>query len=132
MKKFLFCSLFLLNFSSFAAQKETITEKPNSAIAEKLDAAIAERLVNAIYKIEGGDRTKYPYGIKSIDTKGDKEAARRICLNTINRNYSRWIKAGKPGSYLDFLGNRFCPAVDDPEGNRNWRKNIKKISGLDF
>jgi 8-oxo-dGTP pyrophosphatase MutT (NUDIX family) len=91
-----------------------------------------EKLADAIYRLEGGDKTKYPYGIKSIDTKGDVNRARRIAMNTIRNNYKRWITAGKPGKYLDFLADRFCPIQADKQGNINWKKNIRAISGMDF
>ncbi len=67
------------------------------------------------------------YGILSVQcTPGDD--CRRICANTVRNNYKRWIKAGRPGTYLDFLGNRYCPvgAINDPHGlNKNWVKNVK-------
>lgn len=55
---------------------------------------------------------------------------------TVQKNYDRWIKAGKPNDYITYLGHRFCPegAVNDPDGlNKNWIPNvnswIKKIRG---
>jgi hypothetical protein len=53
-------------------------------------------------------------------------------LNTIRNNHTRWIRAGKPGKFLDFLADRYCPKSADPVGNRNWKKNVRSISGLDF
>ncbi|MEK6818489.1 MAG: hypothetical protein AABY10_00990, partial [Nanoarchaeota archaeon] len=41
-----------------------------------------EAIVNAIYYAEGGAKTRFPYGIKSINTFGNKDYARKICLNT--------------------------------------------------
>lgn len=85
-----------------------------------------EKLANAIGRAENS--TKYPYGIISINTHGDKVLARRICINTCKNNYVRWKKAGSKGDYLTFLSNRYCPigAGNDPKGlNRNWIKNVR-------
>ena len=76
----------------------------------------ANRIADAIYKVEGGSKAKAPYGILSIRVSSTDDA-RRICTNTIRNNHNRWIRAGRPGEYLDFLA---------------WKRNIRKISGLDF
>ena len=130
MKKLLIISILSCNLTAFAAQTAQ-----NQAITEKLDEATAERLVNAIFRIENSK--KYPYGIKSIQIKGNTQEerelySRRICLNTVVNNHQRWLKAGKPGSYLDYLGGKYCPISADPKGHRNWLVNIRKVSGLDF
>lgn len=97
----------------------------------KIDEKYANKIADAIYKAEGGAKTRYPYGIKSINTKGNKEYARQICLNTIRNNYIRWQKFGtNKVDFITFLGNRFCPvgAVDDPTGlNKNWVKNVESL-----
>ena len=87
----------------------------------------AERIADAIYVIEGGKKTKYPYGIKSINTKGNVIVARKICINTINNTHKRWIAANKPNDFLDFLADRYCPSTCDKQGNKNWKANIRKL-----
>lgn len=85
-----------------------------------------EQLAQAIYLAEGGKMTKYPYGIKSIDTHGDEKLAKRICLNTIRNSRKRWEKAGMPGDEIHFLALRYCP----PSAhllNRNWEKNVRSL-----
>ena len=85
-----------------------------------------EQIVNAIYKAENSK--KFPYGIKSIDTKGNAEYARKICFNSVKNGRARWIKAGKPDDLITFISRRYCPinAPDDPTGlNRNWISNVK-------
>ena len=84
------------------------------------------KIADAIYRVENSK--KYPYGIKSINTHGDPVLARKICLNTIRNNYQRWLKAGKPGDYLSFLGNRYAPLSDSPL-NKNWLPNLRRILG---
>jgi hypothetical protein len=98
-----------------------------SAMAEPINTNYLNKVVKAIYQVEGGAKTKYPYGIKSINTHGDVAKAKRICENTVRNNYARWIKAGREGSFLDFLADRYCPPSADPQGNVNWKKNIHKL-----
>lgn len=91
-----------------------------------------ERLADAIYKAENS--IKYPYGIKSVNTHGDKVYARKICLNTINNNLARWQWAKQNGDkrdFIEFLGARYAPtkgATDDPTRlNNNWVGNVKRL-----
>ena len=84
------------------------------------------QIANAIYKAENS--VKYPYGIKSIDTKGDKDYARRICLNTIKNNRKRFSDYGykQYNTYLEFLASRYCPVgcEDDNGTNQYWLSNV--------
>lgn len=82
-----------------------------------------DKLADSIYVVEGGKKTPYPYGIKSVKTTNP----RKVCLNTIKNTYTRWNKAGRPGCYLDFLSDRYCPSSVDPNGNANWKKNIHRL-----
>jgi hypothetical protein len=90
----------------------------------KLPTQEADRIVQAIYKVEGGSKARVPYGILSIRVRS-KEEARKVCMNTVQNNHDRWLKAGEPGDYLDFLADRYCPKSEDARGNRNWKKNIR-------
>lgn len=85
-----------------------------------------ERIADAIYLIEGGKKTKYPYGVKSVNTRGNKAKARNICINTIVNTHKRWIDDNKPIHFLDYLANRYCPPTVDRVGNRRWKTNIRK------
>ena len=85
-----------------------------------------DEITEAIGKAENSVR--YPYGIKSIDTNGDVAYARRICMNSVRNNERRWINAGRPGCFIEFMSRRFCPigAPDDPTGlNKHWSSNVK-------
>ena len=85
------------------------------------------QLVNAIYKAEGGEKTIYPYGIRSINTHSNKAYARKICVNTVKNNVKRWkdsVKKGDKRSYLKFLGDRFCPPKAHKK-NVNWLPNVR-------
>lgn len=79
------------------------------------------RLARAIYKAEGGSKTRHPYGILK---KYKTTTPRKACINTIKSNLKRWN--GK-GDFIVFLGKTYCPvgAKNDPSGlNRNWIKNV--------
>lgn len=84
----------------------------------------AEKMADAIYLAEGGAKAKAPYGVLSIKTDS-AEQARRITINSIRNNWKRWEKAGRPGEFVDFMADRWCPKSADPIGNRNWKKNVK-------
>jgi hypothetical protein len=85
-----------------------------------------EHIAQAIYKAEGGEKTRYPYGIKSVKAK-NAEDARRICLNTIRRAMGDWYDQGRyrHACFITYLSLRYCPPRVDPVGNRNWVKNVK-------
>ena len=86
-----------------------------------------EEIIQAIFKAEGGYKATYLYGIRSIDTKGNKEYARQICLNSVRNGRARWIKAGRPLDLIVYISLRYCPigANNDNGTNKFWVKNIK-------
>lgn len=92
--------------------------------AKVAKAETDEQIADAIYKAENSVR--YPYGIKSIDTKGNKEYARKICLNTIRNNRKRFAKQTKYKDFISFLGSRYCPTTIKSEYslNKNWVRNV--------
>lgn len=88
-----------------------------------------DKIVDAIYRVEGGEKAKVPFGILSVPCKGYADC-RRVCKNTVRNNYKRWEKAGRPGDYIEFLARRYAPAnvANDPKKlNRNWLKNLRRI-----
>ena len=100
----------------------------NQAMCEDFSRFTNDEIVEAIGKAENS--VKYPYGIKSINTNGNKEYARKICLNSVKNGRARWEKAGKPDDLIIFIGRRYCPigAPDDPRNlNSNWVRNVKRI-----
>lgn len=91
----------------------------------------ADRMSDKIFIAEGGAKTRYPYGVKSIKPPASvktqaqrRQWARRITINSINNNWKRWELSGKPGRFEHFMADRWCPASSDPQGNRNWKKNV--------
>lgn len=96
----------------------------------QISTNLANKIADKIYLIEGGAKTKHPYGVLSIKTSGNQDVARRICLNTIRNNYSRWQKSPKTNDFLTFLGNKYAPVGADNDKNNlnvNWIKNIHKL-----
>lgn len=79
-----------------------------------------ERLADAIYLAEGGSKTRYPYGIKSVKTNNP----RAVCLRTIRSALARWDGRG---DFIAFLGKTYCPPSADPDGHRNWVRNTRKL-----
>jgi hypothetical protein len=92
----------------------------------ELPSSDVQTLVRAVYRLEGGGAARVPYGILSVKVSGPDEA-RAVCTRTIVNTHARWIRAGRPGNFLDFLADRYCPPSVDPVGNRNWKHNIKAI-----
>ena len=84
------------------------------ARAEMQPSYTNEQIAQAIFRAENS--VKYPYGIKSINTYGNKEYARKICLNSIKNARKRWIKAGMPEDFISYIGRRYSP----PNINPNW------------
>lgn len=90
----------------------------------------ADKMADAIYIAEGGSKTKWPYGVKSVKVK-DTAEARKVTINSVNNNWQRWEKAGKPGAFIPFMAARWCPVATDPTGNKNWTANVTKLMGKD-
>ena len=80
------------------------------------------QIVEAIGKAENS--VKFPYGIKSIPTYGNKELARKYCFNSVRNGRARWIKAGRPYDLIVFIGLRYCPPTAH-KFNSNWVRNVK-------
>jgi hypothetical protein len=98
---------------------------PSCALAETYDSEV---ICNAIYKIEGGESAKKPYGILSVECHGE-QACRRICINTVQNEFTRWQAGdGLAKDYLESLALRYAPigVANDPTNlNRHWLKNLK-------
>ena len=91
------------------------------AWAESVDF---DKLANAIYKAEGGAKTKHPYGILA---KYKHTTPRQACLNTIKHKHRDWVKLGSKGDFIAYLGSKYAPVnCDNDNGtNRYWVKNVR-------
>lgn len=95
---------------------------------EEFDAHLApyvDSIVAAIYKAEGGRAAKKPFGILSVPCDG-YEDCRAVAERTVRNNYVRWVKAGRPGDFIEFLGGRYAPVNVHPL-NRHWVKNVNAL-----
>lgn len=72
-------------------------------------------IANAIYKAEGGEKTRHPYGVM---TTYRHTTPRQACINTINHAYKRW---NGRGDFIVFLGKTYSP----PDINPNWVRLVK-------
>ena len=84
-----------------------------------------DRLVDAIYLAEGGGKARKPFGILSVPCSGYQDC-RQVCLNTVRNTYRRWLKAGQPGDYLNFLALRYAPPTAHPL-NAHWERNVRRL-----
>jgi len=44
---------------------------------------------------------------------------------TVINNRRRWLDASRPGDFIEFLAERYCPPSIDSEGNENWKRNVR-------
>lgn len=117
--------------ASFLIAALAVLKTCTPAPAAELTRQQVDGLSSAIYRAEGGDKARVPYGVLSVKVSG-KDEARRVCERSIVNNYARWQKAGKPGEFISFMADRWCPASADPRGNVNWKNNVRKIYGKEI
>jgi hypothetical protein len=83
-----------------------------------------DQIVMAIFRAEGGTKASVPYGIMY---KGcgwdDVDYCHKIAVNTVNNTRKRWIKAGQPKPFLEYLRDRYAP-LSDHHLNSHWLKNV--------
>lgn len=80
-------------------------------------------LADALYHAEGGAKARVPYGILSVRVR-DHAEARRACLRTVERAWRDWRQT-PDGEFVDYLCDRYCPRSDDPQGNKNLKRNVR-------
>ena len=80
-----------------------------------------ERLANVVWRVEGGSKTRWPYGIQSVEVNGVVEA-RQVCLRSM-RNHR--VRHASHECGLDFLAcwsRRWCPP-----NHEVWLRNVRAI-----
>ena len=85
------------------------------------------KLADAIYKAEGGARTRHPYGILA---KYKTTTPRQACINTCRNQWKRHNTHSCGKDYMTCLRDRYCPigASNDPTNlNKNWLKNVSRF-----
>lgn len=79
-------------------------------------------VADAIFMAEGGTNAAYWYGIRSVKYR-DLADAQKICMRTIRHSRTKWIKAGKPGDFIAWLGRTYCP-ISAAAVNKHWVRNV--------
>tara|TARA_R110001599_G_scaffold43112_4_gene129436 strand:- start:2126 stop:2566 length:441 start_codon:yes stop_codon:yes gene_type:complete len=88
-------------------------------------------IVAAIRYAENGRKGR-EYGILHPRVKPTYRSQAGWCAATVAKNHARWLKAGKQGEFIVFLGRRYCPvgADNDPHGlNSHWVGNVRHYTG---
>ena len=92
-------------------------------------------IIAAIRYAENGGKGR-EYGILHKRVKPTYRSQAGWCAATVQKNWDRWVKAGRKGEFLVYLGKKYCPvgAENDPNGlNKHWLKNVRyhtqKIKG---
>ena len=135
-----FALCFLIMSQAYAqTPTQSIKAKDGVKCAAQFDDAIKvnirpelrkelSRYVAAIRYAENGKT--YQYGIIHPRCKAGYRNQAGWCAATVQKNYDRWVKAGKRGEFVVFLGKRYCPvgADNDPDKlNKHWIPNVRKF-----
>jgi hypothetical protein len=119
------------------SDSEIIEDKPNRIYWPYITALLAliigmvlltgcafsytlDEYADAIRKAEGNSN----YGILA---HYKHTSYRQACKNTVKHQYSRWVKQGKPGAFVSYLGHVYAPigVSNDPNNlNINWTQNV--------
>lgn len=94
-------------------------------VREEMHAELAPIIAAIRYAENGGAGREY--GILHKRVKKTYRSQAGWCAATVQKNYDRWVKAGREGEFIVFLGKRYCPvgADNDPNGlNKHWVKNV--------
>lgn len=93
--------------------------------------AYFDKVADAIFKAEGGNKAKRPYGIVSVKCSV-KEECRRICINTVRNRWKKYEKERPKKTFLKYLQESYAPlnVKNDPLNlNSNWYKNVSYFMG---
>jgi hypothetical protein len=98
-----------------------------TAYVARADERYFDRLADAIWWAEGGEKTRFPYGVKILvaGVYHPAENPRATCLAIIRRQHKRWASVGRPDDFVFFLSQTYCPPTADWRGNLNWRNNVR-------
>ena len=88
------------------------------ANATELSHTYVNSIVNAIYKAEGGSKTRYPFG---IHWETNYAKARVKCEATVRNNHHRWQASSSKEDFITFLSRRY---VGETSGRVHWVKNV--------
>jgi len=95
----------------------------------KGDVIEYERLAESIFYAEGGYKTHYFYGIKSVSCE-TKDECRLKCLESIRNNEKRFARHGGKGveNFIRFMSRRYVYCgFGECQARIDWQKNVKEI-----
>jgi len=107
-----------------ASELDTIVK---AAIRNKCTGKENFRILMAIRLQENGG-PGMEFGIKGHPDANDLDSQAGWAAATIVKTRQRWLQDGRPCDFIQYLGCRYCPPSDDPEGHKNWVKNVKILS----
>ena len=89
-----------------------------------LEVLNVPKLCEAIYRSEGGDRTNYPYGIKSVSCE-TKDECRIKCLESVRNQFKLFTRHGGKGikNFIREFARRY-DSGDSRAGQAVWIKNV--------
>ena len=116
-------ALFFLAFSFLAIGWVMWTPKMET-VNEKIDIP---KICEAIYRSEGGDRTNYPYGIKSVSCE-TKDECRIKCIESVRNQFKLFTRHGGKGvkNFIREFARRY-DSGDSRAGQAIWIKNVTRI-----
>jgi hypothetical protein len=83
-----------------------------------------QEMANAIYRVEGSDKTKWPYGIMQ---HYKETTPRQACINTIRTVAAKYQIVKVDQRFIYLLADKYCPPSADREGNERWKHNMIAI-----
>ena len=117
--------LYVVWYVILAASMMVFMAPCDQAWAEVYDS---NDICDAIYVIEGGAKTRHPYGILSVSCHGEM-ACREVCLNTVENTFTRWQASGSKQPFLEALAARYAPIGAENDElyhlNRFWLGNLR-------
>ena len=88
-----------------------------------LEVLNVPKLCEAIYRSEGGDRTNYPYGIKSVSC-ATKMECKAVCIKTMRHYKKDFARHGGHGvkNFIKYASFRYVGLRD--RTREAWEKNV--------
>ena len=125
---FIFCLCVGVNVANKQGTLEEALIAPiQISLLPKVDAAVGRimpYIAKAIKTAEGNPRN---FGVLSVPTSSSGEA-NTVLNNSIRNSIIRWIQAGQPIPFSEFMQKRWAPigAENDPKNlNVNWLLNVE-------
>jgi hypothetical protein len=101
-----------------------VTLKPDAETINFIQNTLVPYMRGAIKVAEGNSKN---FGVLSTKTANSHEAE-QVLDNSIRNSYLRWLQAGQPGKFVDFMAARWAPVgvANDPNNlNANWPTNVR-------